>query len=49
MAADWDLAWRGKLRDGWREALPTFEAGEQIASRSAGQKTMAAFAEFARR
>jgi len=47
MAADWDLAWRGKLREGWREALPTFAAGEQIASRSAGQKTMAAFAEFA--
>jgi transketolase len=47
MAADWDLAWRGKLRDGWREALPSFAAGEQIATRSAGQKTMNAFAEFA--
>jgi transketolase len=46
MAADWDLAWQGKLREGWREALPSFEAGEEIASRSAGQKTMAAFAEF---
>jgi transketolase len=47
MAADWDLAWQGKLRDGWQKALPKFDAGEQIASRSAGQKTMAAFAEFA--
>jgi transketolase len=47
MAADWDLAWRGQLRDGWREALPTFAAGEQIATRSAGQKSMAAFAEYA--
>jgi transketolase len=46
MAADWDLAWQGKLREGWREALPTFKAGEEIASRSAGQKTMAAFAAF---
>ncbi len=46
MAADWDRAWQGRLRDGWREALPTFAAGEQIATRSAGQKTMAAFAEF---
>jgi transketolase len=46
MAKDWDLAWRGELREGWREALPTFPAGEEIASRSAGQKTMAAFAEF---
>ena len=46
MAADWDLAWQGKLREGWQQALPTFKAGEEIASRSAGQKTMAAFAEF---
>ncbi|MHB8234935.1 MAG: transketolase-like TK C-terminal-containing protein, partial [Solirubrobacteraceae bacterium] len=46
MAADWDLAWQGKLREGWQQALPKFDAGEQIASRSAGQKTMAAFAEF---
>ena len=45
-AADWDRAWAGELRDGWREALPSFKAGEQIATRSAGQKTMAAFAQF---
>jgi transketolase len=47
MAADWDRAWAGDLRDGWREALPGFKAGEELATRSAGQKTMAAFAEFA--
>jgi len=47
MAADWDRAWRGELRDGWRETLPSFEAGAQIATRSAGQKTMAAFAQHA--
>jgi transketolase len=47
MAADWDLAWAGKLREGWREALPTFAAGEQLATRSAGQKVMAAFGEYA--
>jgi len=46
-AAEWDRAWKGQLQDGWREALPTFEAGEQIATRSAGQKAMAAFAELA--
>ena len=46
-AADWDRAWAGKLREGWREALPDFPAGEQIATRSAGQKAMAAFSEFA--
>ena len=44
MAEDWDRAWAGRLREGWREALPSFEAGEQIATRSAGQKVMAAFA-----
>ncbi len=44
MAADWDLAWSGRLRDGWRETLPVFEAGEKIATRAAGQKAMAAFA-----
>jgi len=43
MAADWDLAWSGRLRDGWRETLPTFAAGEKIATRAAGQKVMAAF------
>jgi transketolase len=46
-AEDWDLAWAGKLREGWREALATFEAGEKIATRSAGQKVMASFSEFA--
>ena len=44
LAEDWDRAWAGRLRDGWREALPSFEAGEQIATRAAGQKAMAAFA-----
>jgi transketolase len=47
MAAEWDRSWAGKLRDGWREALPSFAAGEQIATRSAGQKTMAAFSVYA--
>ena len=47
LARDWDRAWAGDLREGWRESLPQFAAGEQIATRSAGQKVMAAFAEFA--
>jgi transketolase len=47
MAADWDLAWAGQLREGWREALPSFEAGEELATRAAGKKIMAAFSEFA--
>jgi transketolase len=47
MAEDWDRAWSGRLREGWRESLPSFEAGTKIATRSAGQKVMAAFSEFA--
>jgi transketolase len=47
MAADWDLAWSGRLREGWRESLPTFEAGEELATRVAGQKAMAGFGQYA--
>jgi transketolase len=46
MGEDWDLAWAGRLREGWREALPQFAAGEKLATRAAGQKVMAAFAEY---
>lgn len=45
-AGEWDRAWAGELNEGWREALPSFHAGDQIATRSASQKTMAAFAPF---
>jgi transketolase len=47
LAEDWDRAWSGQLRDGWRESLPAFAAGEELATRAAGQKVMAAFSEFA--
>ncbi|HWX87410.1 MAG TPA: transketolase [Solirubrobacteraceae bacterium] len=46
LIGDWEDAWSGRLREGWQAALPSFEAGEQIATRSAGQKTMAALAPF---
>jgi transketolase len=46
VAQELDLAWSGALRDGWQTALPSFPAGEQIATRSAGQKVMAALAPF---
>lgn len=46
MAADWDLAWAGRLREGWRAALPSFAAGEKLATRAAGQKVMAAFSQY---
>ena len=38
------LTWAGEPREGWRDSLPSFAAGEQIATRSASQKTMATFA-----
>jgi transketolase len=47
VAGEWDRAWAGGLADGWRESLPSFKAHDQVATRSAGQKVMAAFSEFA--
>ncbi|MHB8532650.1 MAG: transketolase [Solirubrobacteraceae bacterium] len=46
-AADWDLAWAGRMREGWQDALPRFESGKPLATRAAGQKVMAAFGAFA--
>jgi transketolase len=47
MREDWDRAWRGELRPGWQEALPTFEAGDSMATRAAGHDVMAAFGPYA--
>jgi transketolase len=47
LSEEWDRAWAGRLRDGWRDSLPSFDGGGQIATRSAGQKAMAAFSEYA--
>jgi transketolase len=44
LAEDWDLAWAGRLRGGWQQTLPKFEAGEKLATRASGQQVMAAFA-----
>jgi transketolase len=46
-AEDWDRAWAGRLREGWRESLPQFAPGEKLATRAAGQKAMAAFGDYA--
>ena len=43
---DWDQVHTGKPRDGWVEALPDFPAGEDVATRDAGGKTMEAFKPF---
>jgi transketolase len=47
LAEDWEGAWAGRLREGWREALPSWPGGEKLATRAAGQKAMAAFAAYA--
>ncbi len=43
---DWEADRTGKPRPGWIEALPTFPAGEEVASRDAGKKVMQAFKPF---
>jgi transketolase len=47
LAEDWDRTWSGRLVEGWREALPSFAAGAKLATRAAGQQTMAAFSSYA--
>jgi transketolase len=46
LVEDWRRAWSGRPHDGWQAALPSFAAGEQVATRSAGQKAMAAFGRY---
>ncbi|HTB50288.1 MAG TPA: transketolase [Solirubrobacteraceae bacterium] len=46
LVGEWERTWAGRLREGWQAALPSFAAGEQLATRSAGQKTMAAIASY---
>jgi len=45
-ASDWELDRRGEPRDGWRDALPVFPAGEDVATRDAGKKVMQAIKPF---
>jgi transketolase len=47
LADEWERAWSGRLRDGWQQTLPSFTPGESLATRAAGNKTMAAFAAHA--
>jgi len=37
---DWDVDHRGEPREGWREALPVFQPGDDLATRAAGNKVM---------
>jgi transketolase len=45
-AEDWELDRTGEPRDGWREALPVFPAGGDVATRDAGNKVMHALEPF---
>jgi transketolase len=46
LADEWDLAWEGKPLPGLADALPTDWEKEKLATRIAGQKSMAAFEQF---
>jgi transketolase len=45
-AEDWEADRSGEPREGWREALPRFEAGDEVATRDAGRKVMQAIKPF---
>ncbi len=44
LAADWDRLWRGDLPDGWDADLPSWKAGDALATRQAGGTVMNAIA-----
>jgi transketolase len=47
LANEWDAAWSGRPLPGVREALSSIDWGtDKLATRSAGQKAMAAFSDF---
>ena len=46
LARERELDLRGEPREGWREALPVFAAGEDVATRDAGRKVMQALKEY---
>jgi transketolase len=46
VAAERELDLEGRPREGWLDALPTFEAGEEIATRDAGKSVMQALRDF---
>jgi transketolase len=43
---DWDQVQTGRPRPGWEAALPTFPAGEDMATRDAGKAVMQAFKHY---
>jgi transketolase len=47
LAAEWDQAMSGEFVDGWRDALPSWDAGQKVATRNAGGDALNALAKFA--
>ena len=47
LAEAWDRAMAGEFAPGWREQLPSYEAGASIATRSAGGEALNVLARFA--
>jgi transketolase len=43
---EWDQVHTGRPKPGWVEALPVFQAGDDMATRDAGKKVMQAFMPF---
>ena len=46
LAHERELDLRGEPREGWRDALPVFPAGDEVATRDAGRKVMQALKPF---
>ncbi|MDP7038647.1 MAG: transketolase, partial [Myxococcota bacterium] len=44
LAKQWHLAQTGQLPEGWQEALPVWDVGQKVATRSAGGKVLNALA-----
>ncbi len=44
LAAEWKRSLEGELPEGWDKDLPTFKAGDQVATRAAGGKALATLA-----
>ena len=44
LSAQWDVFWSGTLPSGWAAKLPTFKAGEKLATRQASGKSINALA-----
>ena len=47
LAKEWEQAMAGEFADGWRSALPSWEAGASIATRNAGGEALNVLARFA--